>query len=102
MFKIGDITFPSSTVLAPLAGISDLPFRMINRSLGCDFAFVEMISANAIVYQNKKTEVMLTTTPEDRPLGVQLVGSDPEIIKRALGEIEKNNLRLLILTPPVR
>ncbi|MCP3677115.1 MAG: tRNA dihydrouridine synthase DusB [Deltaproteobacteria bacterium] len=95
MFKIGDITFPSSTVLAPLAGISDLPFRMINRSLGCDFAFVEMTSANAIVYQNKKTEVMLTTTPEDRPLGVQLVGSDPEIIKRALGEIEQKQFEII-------
>ena len=89
MLKIGDITFPSSTLLAPLAGISDLPFRMINRANGCGFAFTEMISANALVYHSRKTDVMLTTAPGDRPLGVQLLGNDPETIKRALGIIEK-------------
>ncbi len=74
----------STCILAPLAGVSDLPFRMINRGLGCSFAFLPMISARALVYQNKNTEKMLSTIPSDRPLGIQLLGNDPDILKRAL------------------
>jgi tRNA-dihydrouridine synthase B len=57
---------------------------MINRSFDCAFAFVEMISARALVYRNRNTLEMLSTTPADRPLGVQLLGDDPEIIREAL------------------
>ncbi len=67
-----------------MAGISDLPFRLINRSFGCGFAFTEMISAGSLIHQNKKTLKMLTSSSYDRPLGVQILGSDQEIIKRAL------------------
>ena len=70
--------------LAPMAGISDLPFRLINRSFGCGFAFTEMISAHSLVYRNKTTLKMLSSTADDRPLGVQIVGVDPEIIKKSL------------------
>lgn len=76
-------------ILAPLSGISDLPFRMINRRMGCELAFVEMISAHALVYQNRKTLGMLSTTPADRPLGVQLIGNEPETLRRALDILEK-------------
>ncbi len=76
--------FSSPCLLAPMAGISDLPFRMINRSFGCAFAFVEMISARALTYRNRNTLEMLATTPADRPLGVQLLGDDPEILREAL------------------
>ena len=84
MLYIGDIKIPSSLVLAPLAGISDLPFRLINRSFGCEFAFTEMISASSLVYKSENTLKMLSTTGGDRPLGVQILGNDPEIIKKAL------------------
>jgi len=84
MLSIGHITIDSPLVLAPMAGISDQPFRLINRSLGCRFAFTEMISARSLVYQNKTTIKMLSSPVEDRPLGVQIVGADSEIIKRAL------------------
>lgn len=67
-----------------MAGISDLPFRLINRSFGCGFAFTEMISAGSLVHKSKKTLKMLSAPIDDRPLGVQILGSDPEIIKRAL------------------
>lgn len=67
-----------------MSGISDLPYRLINRSFGCGLAFTEMISATALAHKSKNTLKMLSTTKDDRPLGVQLLGGDPEIIKRAL------------------
>lgn len=67
-----------------MAGITDLPFRLINRSFGCGLAFTEMISAAALARKNSNTLQMLSTTERDRPLGVQILGSDPEIIRRAL------------------
>ncbi len=71
-------------MLAPLAGISDLPFRMRNRSFGCGFAFSEMISARSLLYKNDNTLKMLSSGPADRPLGVQLLGDDIEVMKQAL------------------
>jgi tRNA-dihydrouridine synthase B len=84
MLSIGPLTVASSLVLAPMAGISDLPFRLLNRSFGCELAFTEMISANALVRANKNTLKMLFTNSDDRPLGIQLLGNDPEVIKRAM------------------
>ena len=84
MVAIGQTLIDSPLVLAPMAGISDLPFRLINRLFGCEFAFTEMISARSLVYSNKTTIKMLSSPEEDRPLGVQIVGADSEIIKRAL------------------
>ena len=90
MLEIGNLILSSRCILAPLAGISDLPFRLINRSLGCEFAFTEMINARALVYQNKVTqEKMLASLPADRPLGVQLLGSDPEVLSKALTMLPK-------------
>lgn len=84
MLTIGNITLSSRLVLAPMAGVSDLPFRLINRSFGCGLAFTEMISATSLAYRNRKTLKMLSSSTDDRPLGVQLLGNDPEIIRRAL------------------
>ncbi len=84
MLSIGHVTVSSPLVLAPMAGISDLPFRLINRAFGCGLAFTEMISASSLVHKSNKTLKMLSTTMNDRPLGVQILGGDPEIIARAL------------------
>ncbi|MEF9476018.1 MAG: tRNA-dihydrouridine synthase family protein, partial [Candidatus Mariimomonas ferrooxydans] len=84
MLSIGNITVTSPFVLAPMSGISDLPFRLINRSFGCGLAFTEMISATSLSHKSKKTLKMLSATIDDRPLGVQILGCDPEIIKRSL------------------
>ena len=84
MLSIGRLRLASRLLLAPMAGVSDLPFRLINRSFGCELAFTEMISASSVVHRNKNTSKMLSTTREDRPLGVQILGSDPDILKRAL------------------
>jgi tRNA-dihydrouridine synthase B len=84
MLSIGNLTLPSSIVLAPMAGISDLPYRLINRSFGCGLAFTEMISSNSLVYKSKNTLKMLSANMYDRPLAVQILGNDPETIKKAL------------------
>ncbi|MFO0754784.1 MAG: tRNA dihydrouridine synthase DusB [Thermodesulfovibrionales bacterium] len=95
MLTIGSVVLPSPCLLAPLAGISDLPFRMVNRSFGCGFAFAEMISARALVYRNRNTAAMLSSFPEDTPLGVQLLGNDPEMMKRALELLRDHAFDLL-------
>jgi len=87
MLSIGRLTVASRLVLSPMAGITDLPFRLLNRSFGCELAFTEMISASSLVHKSKSASKMLSTTPEDRPLGVQILGGDPEIIRRALAEL---------------
>lgn len=84
MLSIGNIIIDPPLTLAPLAGISDLPYRLINRSFGCRFAFTEMISANALVHKSKNTLKMLSAAADDRPLGIQLLGNDPENLRRAL------------------
>ena len=72
----------AKALLAPMAGISDPPFRTLCRRFGCAFAFTEMIDVNGIVYNNRKTLRMLEKGPGEGPLGVQLVGQDPEKLAR--------------------
>jgi tRNA-dihydrouridine synthase B len=88
MITIGALQIPSFLILAPLAGVSDLPFRLINRRFGCVFAFTEMVSARALTYENKNTlHKMLAADPADRPLGIQLLGNDPEVLRAALDKL---------------
>jgi len=75
--------FQNKTVLAPLAGITNLPFRLIARRFGCEMCFTEMISANGLIRKSAKTIEYLKTCPEDQPLGVQLFGADPGILAQA-------------------
>ncbi len=71
-------------MLAPMAGVSDLPFRLIAREFGCPLAFTEMINARALGLKNDKTLRFLRSSPLDRPLGVQLLGREPEFLLHAL------------------
>lgn len=73
----------NGALLAPLAGISNLPFRLIARSMGCTLAYTEMISANGLVHKTAKTYEYLKTCADDRPLGVQIFGSDPQVMAEA-------------------
>ncbi len=84
MFSIGNLRLPSSFILAPMSGISDLPFRLISRDFGCPLAFAEMVSARALVENNRKTLKLLKTSPSDRPLGIQLLVRDPEFLAGAI------------------
>jgi tRNA-dihydrouridine synthase B len=84
MLVLGPLSLRSRVVLAPMAGVTDLPCRMVARSMGAELAFVEMTSVNALVHQNRKTLKLLETREGDRPLGVQLVGAEPETLREAL------------------
>ena len=75
--KIGDIEIKGKLALAPLAGVSDLPFRTICREHGASLCYTEMVSAKALCYQDGKTKTLLMSDEGDHPLGVQIFGSDP-------------------------
>ncbi|MFC1479964.1 tRNA dihydrouridine synthase DusB [Candidatus Omnitrophota bacterium] len=75
-------------ILAPLAGISSLPFRTLNRNAGCKFAFLEMLNARSLSCTSKKTLRMMLTDRHDRPLGVQLLGKDTYYISKALEKLK--------------
>jgi len=80
MIKIGDKVFNTRVFLAPLAGCSDLPFRLICREQGLQMAFFEMLSSDALVRKREKTLSMLKSVPGDRPVAGQLLGSDPHLM----------------------
>lgn len=81
--NIGQLRLKNDICLAPMAGITDLPFRTIVREFGCGLAFTEMVSASGLVRGMGKTCRYLDSSPADRPLGVQLFGSDPEMLAEA-------------------
>ena len=95
MLKIGDIELPFPVMLAPMAGVSDLPFRLISRSFGTSLAFTEMIDVRAISHRDKRTRKMLMSSPEDRPLGVQLLGADEKYLAGALDALAEHDFDLL-------
>ncbi len=82
--SIGRLHLKNGICLAPMAGITDLPFRTIVREFGCSLAFTEMISANGLIRGMSKTCRYLDSSPGDRPLGIQLFGSDPETLAEAI------------------
>jgi nifR3 family TIM-barrel protein len=83
MFKIGHLSFDSRFVLAPLAGYTDLPFRLLCRSFGAGYCVSEMISCHGLVYRQPNTLRMLDSIPEERPVAFQLFGADPDIMADA-------------------
>jgi len=81
--KIGNLSLRNEIILAPMAGITNLPFRLINRGFGIGLAFTEMISANGLIRGMKKTLHYLDSRDDDRPLGVQIFGAEPSILADA-------------------
>ena len=81
--QIADIPFTSPFVLAPLAGYTDLPFRLLCREYGAGLTVSEMISCHGLIYNQKKTQLMLASNPSDKPVSFQLFGADPEIMGEA-------------------
>ena len=80
--------FTNKLVLAPMAGVCDQPFRLLAKEQGCDILYTEMISAKGLYYDNKNTVPLLAVSPEEDPIGVQLFGSDPELLAEMAKKIE--------------
>ena len=78
--KIGSVELENNVFLAPMAGVTDQPFRILCRELGCALVYSEMVSAKGMMHNNKNTEKLLQTSDKERPCAVQLFGSDPEIL----------------------
>jgi len=89
-FKISDIKIYNRVVLAPMAGVCDNSFRTICKEFGAGLIYTEMVSDKAIVYNNKKTIDMLYMTDDERPLGIQVFGSDKESFVTAAKFIAEN------------
>lgn len=78
--KIGNVEIKNGLALGPMAGITDLPFRLLCKEQGCGLMYTEMVSAKAILYKNKKTKDLLAIDEDEHPIGVQLFGSEPDIM----------------------
>ncbi len=87
MFSIGNIALSQPLLLGPMAGITDLPYRLLLRSFGCELAFLEMVSSQSLVHDSRRTRRMLSSVAEDRPLGAQLLGNEEEAVLKALESI---------------
>jgi tRNA-dihydrouridine synthase B len=81
--KIGTLDLDNITILAPLAGITNLPFRLLAKEAGCALVFTEMISSNGLVRKDKKTIHMMSHLPEEKPIAIQLFGHDPSVMAEA-------------------
>lgn len=88
---------PFPLISAPLAGLSDLPFRSINRQFGCKYAFLEMIHARSLTYENRKTLDLLKTNQADMPLGLQLLGDEADYLKLAIEILDKKKYKYDVL-----
>jgi len=95
MLQIGNVKLDNITVLAPLAGITNLPMRLIAKEAGCGLVCSEMISSNGLVHQSGKTEKLLESVAEEKPLSVQIFGSDPDIMAGAAKIVESSGADIL-------
>lgn len=93
--RIGNTELPGSVILAPMAGVSDLPFRLLCREQGADLVCMEMVSAKAIAYHNRNTEKLMQIDPEERPVSLQLFGSDPDLMAEIAQQIEERPFDIL-------
>lgn len=95
--KIGSVTLPNNLILAPMAGVTDLPFRLLCREQGAGLLCMEMVSAKAILYKNRNTASLLSIHPGEHPVSLQLFGSDPDIISEIAHQIEERPFDILDL-----
>lgn len=93
--RIGNVTFDNNLILAPMAGVTDLPFRFLCREQGCGLSVTEMVSAKAILYKNKNTNELLSVSDQEGPVSVQLFGSDPDIMANMAAAIESRPFALI-------
>lgn len=92
---IGKVTLENNLILAPMAGVTDLPFRLLCREQGAGLVCMEMVSAKAIYFHNKNTEELMEIHPDEIPASLQLFGSDPDIISEMAKRIEERPFSIL-------
>ena len=93
--QIGGVTLPNNLILAPMAGVTDLPFRLLCKEQGAGLLCMEMVSAKAIMYKNRNTIDLLKIDERELPVSLQLFGSDPDIISSIAHEIEERPFDIL-------
>lgn len=93
--QIGSVKLANQTILAPLAGITNLPFRLLAREAGCALVCTEMVSAHGLVNKSLKTVRLIDSQPEEKPLSVQIFGSDPAIMAEAARLVESSGADII-------
>ena len=86
--KIGNVELENNVILAPMAGVTDMPYRILCREQGAGLVCMEMVSAKAILYKNKNTQELLKVDDRERPVSLQLFGSDPDIVADIAASLE--------------
>jgi len=86
---IGNVELDNNVILAPMAGVTDLPYRVLCREQGCGLCCMEMVSAKAVLYRNRNTKALLAVDEREQPVSLQLFGSDAEILSKIAGEMEE-------------
>lgn len=89
--NIGNVEFENNIFLAPMAGVTDKPFRILCKEMGCGFVYTEMVSSKGLFYNSDKTKLMLDIDERELPVGVQLFGSDPKIMGEMAYEVSKDD-----------
>ena len=95
--KIGNVRLENPYILAPMAGVTDLPFRLLCKEMGAGLICMEMVSAKAISFHNKNTEKLMEIEEKERPVSMQLFGSDPDLIAEMAAQIEERPFDILDL-----
>ena len=93
--KIGSVELPNPVILAPMAGVSDLPFRLLCREQGAGLVCMEMVSAKAIAYHNRNTERLMEINDREHPVSLQLFGSEPDLMAEIAAQIEDKPFDIL-------
>jgi len=94
-FNIGNVKLEGNLLLGPMAGVTDLPFRILCKEKGADLVYTEMVSAKGVQYNNKNTENLIRISEEERPVALQLFGSDPHILSETAKRLEYHNFDIL-------
>ncbi|MBE5876426.1 MAG: tRNA dihydrouridine synthase DusB [Lachnospiraceae bacterium] len=92
---IGNVTLDNNVILAPMAGVTDLPFRLLCKEQGAGLLCMEMVSAKAVHYHNKNTDALMEIHPEEMPVSLQLFGSEPDIMAETAKRIEERPFAFL-------
>ena len=95
MNAIGNVTLDNPSVLAPMAGVTDLAFRLLAKEMGCGLVYSEMVSAKGLLYENCRTKDLMRIDPRERPTAIQLFGSVPEEVAEAARRVAESGADII-------